>query len=654
MFCKALLRSYLVFILGLSWLIQGITQDARLDSMARILNTDVSDSVKMSIYREVIWANGRLNSAYALQLTEDLMKMAQNAKVERWIRQAHYYYGVIYKNQGDFTAALGHMDTVYKRSEILKDTSFMAFSTYQLASILNRMDRYEESLEFHNKAIVFYQYIGNELSVAMTLNAKAGLYRKLKLYDRSIENYGEALKIYERTRDSTGLSEVYNNLGNLYSELDSFDLALNYYNRQESINLAQNDQYGMGFVYENRGRLFDRIGRLNESISSLKRSVTLRRNSGHKALLTTTLIQLGSTLLKNGNPDDAVIYISEGMQLAEELSLPQELQQGHLMLSKIHAYRRDFANAYDHHLKHALIKDSVLNTTIAEQALKIDALTEYERIEREKEIELLSAQSEIKDLRIRSSKKIIWLVGLGLLCISAIAFWLYKSRQKIKRLYYELDAQKTIISQSLQEKEFLLKEIHHRVKNNLQVISSLLRLQSRSIQDDKAQRALDEGRSRVRSMALIHQNLYQEGQSLAGIRVKKYLEQLISELFSTYKIDKDLVQLEFQVEDLTLDVETAVPIGLIINELVSNSLKYAFPSGQNGLIDITLKKTKKNELLLSVSDNGIGYQLDAIPPNSFGHRLVRAFSDRLKAQYTFDGSHGANSEFIIRSFKLAA
>ncbi|MBK8504315.1 MAG: tetratricopeptide repeat protein [Saprospiraceae bacterium] len=608
----------------------------------------------MGAYREVIWANSRLNSAYALELNDEMMKMAQNAKEERWIRQAHYYFGVIYKNQGNFGKSREHMDTVYLRSEGLKDTSFMAFSAYQLASILNQMDLYEESLEFHNKAINFYRHIGNELSVAMTLNAKAGLYRKFKLYDKAINNYGEALTIYEQNSDSSGLADIFNNLGNLYSELDSLELALDFYEKQERINIARNDEYGMGFVFENRGRLFDKMGRMPEAINSLKESVKIRRNSEHQAILATTLLQLGSSLLKHGILKDAENAIREGLQLAGQFSLVPQLQQGYLMLAKVFAERRDFERAYDYHLKYTLVKDSMLNETISDQALKIDALTEYERIEREKEIELLSAQNEIKDLRIQASKRIIGVVGLGLLSLTLIAFWLYRSRQKIKGLYSELNAQKILISKSLQEKEFLLREIHHRVKNNLQVISSLLRLQSRSTEDDKAQRALDEGRSRVRSMALIHQNLYQEGQSLAGIRIRKYLEQLVSELLATYKIDQDRIQLQFFVDDLTIDVDTAVPMGLIINELVSNSLKYAFPGSQAGCICVTLKEIQEKELLLKVSDNGIGYRLEAIPPNSFGHRLVRAFSDRLKAQYTFDGAHGANSEFVIRSYKLAA
>ena len=214
--------------------------------------------------------------------------------------------------------------------------------------------------------------------------------------------------------------------------------------------------------------------------------------------------------------------------------------------------------------------------------------------------------------------------------------------------------QQEIISRSLQEKEFLLREIHHRVKNNLQVISSLLKLQSRSVSDKMAQQALNEGRHRVRSMALIHQNLHQDENNLSSIKVLGYLDQLTSELMSSYKVDHDKVRLKLDVDDLVLDVDSIIPIGLIVNELVSNSLKYAFPEGREGTIVVNLHKTSEKTLRLEVIDNGIGYKKELINAKSFGLRLIQALSDRLKADYKLDGQNGAHAEFIIHNFELAA
>jgi len=263
------------------------------------------------------------------------------------------------------------------------------------------------------------------------------------------------------------------------------------------------------------------------------------------------------------------------------------------------------------------------------------------------EISLLELQDSMKQNQLVRAR---WMVGVlvgGLLLLSILLF-------KIRNQNRIITSQNEVISKALREKDFLLKEVHHRVKNNLQVISSLLKLQSKSVVDKKAQRALDEGRHRVRSMSLIHQNLYQDEDHLGLINVKTYLEQLTSELLESYKTDQGSIQLEVDIDELTLDVETVIPIGLIINELVSNSLKYAFPPDTEGSITIQLKEDEQDGLALVVSDNGVGYQMDDISPKSFGHRLVRAYAERLNAEYEFSGTDGAKSSFLIKSYNRAA
>ena len=158
----------------------------------------------------------------------------------------------------------------------------------------------------------------------------------------------------------------------------------------------------------------------------------------------------------------------------------------------------------------------------------------------------------------------------------------------------KVEKQKAVIEKSLDEKEFLLKEIHHRVKNNLQVISSLLNLQSRTVDDEKVQSALNEGRNRVRSMAIIHQNLYQKD-NLAGISMSTYLGELSQEIVDSYSVNQ-VVNVSLDIEDIHLDVDTAVPIGLIVNELVSNSMKYGFSNQNQGVIKIELFKANDDML----------------------------------------------------------
>ena len=187
---------------------------------------------------------------------------------------------------------------------------------------------------------------------------------------------------------------------------------------------------------------------------------------------------------------------------------------------------------------------------------------------------------------------------------------------------------------SLREKEALLKEIHHRVKNNLQVTSSLLRLQSSYIEDPSSKELFAESQNRIRSMALVHEKLYQS-KELSRINFPEYIESLSGLLFRSFGVDPEQIQLQVLGKDIFLSVETAVPCGLMINELVSNCLKHAFPNNQKGAITVTITKEMNADVFyLEVADNGVGLppNLDIEKTESLGLQLVRTLTKQLNGQ----------------------
>ena len=202
------------------------------------------------------------------------------------------------------------------------------------------------------------------------------------------------------------------------------------------------------------------------------------------------------------------------------------------------------------------------------------------------------------------------------------------------------------LKSSLREKEVLLKEIHHRVKNNLQIISSLLNLQSGHIRDPRALEVFKEGQGRVRSMALIHEKLYQSD-DLARVDFHEYISNLAAYLFRSYEVNSGAVTLNVESEDVLLGVDTAIPCGLIINELVSNSLKHAFPGGAGGSINIRLRPAGAERLTLAVSDDGVGLPPDFDVRNtpSLGLQLVNTLARRLGGEV--EVARGAGAEFKI-------
>jgi PAS domain S-box-containing protein len=198
---------------------------------------------------------------------------------------------------------------------------------------------------------------------------------------------------------------------------------------------------------------------------------------------------------------------------------------------------------------------------------------------------------------------------------------------------------------ALKEKEVLLKEIHHRVKNNLAVISSLLNMQSKYIKDKKTLEIFRESQNRVKTMALIHTKLYQSS-DLARIDFADYVRKLAADLIDSYRLEPDAVTLLLDVRDVFFDVNVGIPCGLIINELLTNALKHAFPSGRKGEVSVSLRP-EEERITLAVADNGIGFpeNIDFRNTESLGFQLVTALVDQLGGTIELAGEKG--TRFVI-------
>ncbi len=207
------------------------------------------------------------------------------------------------------------------------------------------------------------------------------------------------------------------------------------------------------------------------------------------------------------------------------------------------------------------------------------------------------------------------------------------------------------IKASLREKDVLLKEIHHRVKNNMQIISSLLNLQKQYVEEEEAVNVLVESQNRVKSMAMVHEKLYQS-HDLTKINVPEYVKKLIKDLFYSYAIKEDQIRPVIHVDEIILNMETAIPCGLIINELVSNSLKYAFPNGREGVIVVSLKE-KNDKYQLKIGDNGIGLPegLDFKHTNSLGLQLVNSLAGQIDGELELECSQGTEFKITFSELK---
>lgn len=206
------------------------------------------------------------------------------------------------------------------------------------------------------------------------------------------------------------------------------------------------------------------------------------------------------------------------------------------------------------------------------------------------------------------------------------------------------------LKKSLAEKDVLLREVHHRVKNNMQIISSILSMQSRNIDDPKLKDVLQESQNRIHSMALIHENLYNH-KSLANIMFSSYVKSLCGNIARTYANQQANVQFDYQIDDAYLPMDIAIPCGLIINELISNSFKYAFVNQPKGIISIHFKNIQDDDFVLIVADNGIGIpdHINILKTKSLGMKILHKLVQQIEGEIQNDFSNGTKFSIYFKT-----
>ncbi len=324
--------------------------------------------------------------------------------------------------------------------------------------------------------------------------------------------------------------------------------------------------------------------------------------------------------------NSALKYGYQQLALAEENTkkFSPHLEQALRLLHDLEKKAGHTEAAYNTLLRHRDyvegLKSQVDGARLARAEANIN-LDEYARA-REAAERATIAEREAAALRSRY----FTLALLGGSIVLGILAWAYRRSRRDQQLIKE---QNQLVTQSLGEKEVLLREIHHRVKNNLQIISSLLQKQGRLANDADAQKLAKEGQERIQSMALIHENLYQSEQ-LSGVNIKSYLEDLGANIGRSHQKEETDIKLDLLVADEYLDLDTAIPVGLILNELLTNAYKYAFPNGGSGQIQVIFQRIT-DQFELEVSDNGIGLPADhaARSSQSLGHNLVKGLVRQL-------------------------
>ncbi|MFC5407695.1 histidine kinase dimerization/phosphoacceptor domain -containing protein [Larkinella bovis] len=537
---------------------------------------------------------------------------------------------------------------------------------------------------------------------------------KIGNYEAGVKYGLLALKTVEASGETHKLAKIYSRLGNTYHELNKPREALFYFNKSL---LSARTQYGqstiivlattISAILENvGGKPLQSLG-LEDAMAHLREVVRRRpedRNDIDCRMAVAACYvnyysklhhlfarakpyadQLEAMLESNLGIDYhlyihgvLIPYYVTGKQyekartllvlnekLCRQARYAKELSINHWWWFKLDSTQASLSSAISHYQRYNALNDSLINASTKQQTALLEV--QFKTQEKETNIQLLRQQSELQKSELQKEQATRNLVIAGASMLFLLLAWSYnryrlkqRNNQQLRiqqeQINLKNDYLQLVLSEKnhlLAEKEWMFKEIHHRVKNNLQVVMSLLNAQARFLSDNAALAAIQDSQHRVQAMALIHQKLYQADQ-VARIDMSAYIQDVIAYLHDSYN-PQQTITFELDVDRIELDVSQAVPLGLIINEAITNALKYAFPQGRAGRLSLALHQRADRAYELRISDDGVGLPADFDPKQSrsLGMTLMHGFSQQLGGELNLSSGAGLQISLVFKEEQLS-
>lgn len=565
------------------------------------------------------------------------------------LMEAQMLLGRIFLKQAQYDSARVFFQAVYSTAQEMNLPAQQANSLLKMAEVQGHQVDYDQANKSFFEALDIYESLNDEAGIARSYNGIADLLYMQNDYEQSIRYCERAIAILEKLNYPGELAETYKNMGYDYLILGDYDRALECVNKAISLHQsADSSPLELSSSYNARGNVYKYMKRYDEAIADYENNLALCKIANHPRGIMVSHANLGHVYKEQKEFVKALPHTLKAIEMMNEHNYLRNLWENYMHASDIYAGLGNYQKANEYTWAYADEIERLYEEEISQ--LEGELTSKYESGQREAALILQQRQLD-------QQQKIQWL-SFGLLALLLVllglVIWGFRNKQKTNRL---LELSNSQLEKKNAENELLLKEIHHRVKNNLQVISSLLSLQSAEIEDPNVLDAMMESQNRVRSMALIHQKLYQ-GENLAAIEMRDYLETLGETMLDAFGENADQVTIDYLMDEMELDVDTAIPIGLIVNELLTNALKYAFPEKRTGIINISLQRDKNGEFELRVADNGIGVQSDRSAAGSgstnFGSRLVQLLTTQLDGSIRQESREGMVTEIRFKAYGSAA
>jgi two-component sensor histidine kinase len=487
-------------------------------------------------------------------------------------------------------------------------------SYIKLSKIYSLQSEYDSALFTLNKLSDIYQMAGNTTGIIFVLNEMAGIYSLNGDISKAKDCYMQVLQLNQTSENAILTAKTFQKLGDLSLMDKMYQKALDNYLKALDIFKKTGDLNSAAILFLDIGNIYFIMTEYDDAIESINKSLEVAKMRNLESLLSDIYLKFSEVYDEKGDKEIALRYY------------------------KLYSKTR------------TILFNKEKNQVLAEQYVR------YETERKDQQIDMLKKDNEIQELKIKQkSFQLFFTIAFGffVLIVLLVIYNRYRSKQKANEILIEknelITNQKREIEQQVKEKETMLRELHHRVKNNLQTIYSMLVIQSRNLKDPAALAIIKPNIDRIWAMALVHHKLYKD-ENLTRINVSQYINELITNVLRTNQTSESEIKIMQETGVESMEADIAIPLGLIVNELLCNALKHAYSGVSNPEFSISIKNINEKEFTLIAKDNGPGIPKEYIENHSgsFGLELISLLVRQLKGNMKVENNNGACFTFVLK------
>jgi two-component system, sensor histidine kinase PdtaS len=622
----------------------GYAQSDLIDQLHIELSQSKTTEDSIHWLNELSWEHTQVyDLETALTYGELAKELSLFSKSISGLATAYSRIGQVYYTMSSYDLAYSHHIKALNLKAYLGDRKGVAASAQNIGNIFQGQTKLPEAIHFYMLSLKIKEELDDKRGIGNTMNSLGNVYKDQGKFEKAIQLYKQALAIRHEINDSAGIGYSLSNIGIAYGMSGNMEKALEY--TQQSLFVLQKigDIYGESACYASLALIYQHMdkGDLSKSIYYNELSLALYEKMQDKRGVTMVYTNIGNLYALLNNRLKAEEYLLKGLTLAQDIEVLDYIKGIHYNLYELYEKTGELQKAIVHLKAYDAVKDSLYKDETA--FLLEGKLAAYANQKKEQEFKLQLVQVEHEKLQqeAKLERQFFLLLFFIVVVVVLVMFsWLfYRANQRQKMANIALQEQKNLVDRKNQENETLMAEIHHRVKNNLQVISSLLSLQGKNTTDKELQMAIDESRQRVKSMELVHKMLY-EGHTFMAIPLHEYFKKLANVVLEVFAQD-DEINVSINASNVKLDIEEVIPLGLIVNELLTNSLKHNIEHDRK--LKISLTCTADNEYIrLRYADNGeaTSHTVNAMNNASFGMKLIGLLVKQLNAEMEVSEAEG--------------